>query len=713
MSATADFGEIAAALGVTPQAAKKRATKESWPYTEVPHPGRAKRFFPTATLPTDVRNALLVAAAAAHDDVSSSAGESSPPAAVSGGAGSSLPAPAGFSIVDSRPRGDADLTQSQRTAAVARERLVRFVAEFAGSAPAAIDYLNGHHTAGTLPAGLAWAYRHAWDKPRAGHRLNLSTLNKWKAVRARRGVYAPKKAVQDMTVKPWYGLLLALIKRPQGGCLTWVQEQIEKQWQPAWGAAAPSYSAVRRARDKFSERDKLAGRYSGSQLRSHLFHKTRSSAGMDPWDEVHADGWNTHFTAPHPVTGEYVTYEVWHAHDVATRYVPPFSVGLTENAEVILKCIEHAVRAGGAMRHLQTDSTRIVKNSERFKHNPATSLEERLGITIVHPQTVGNSQANGIAENFNAWLDRECRELATYQNPKRMDELSFKRGQKLTTAIVRAANAADVSAMLTAKRELERANKGLVFMSFEEACAWLESKRQKFNDKPHRSLPKVRDPETGRKRHQSPREALFGAIAAGWDAALPDLPDALLEQHLQDTFRPHIQVKVTRGAVSPYGGMRYRHDLLDQWLGKQVVVAYDISDWRSVTVKTLKGEFICEAAFVESVGYRTLSAQEFAEEKRATARIRAKERAIERDRARTPGLALAQEGEAARTIELTPADFYPVRERVAAEPEKTILDFLPEQAAPEREATWEDTVMYLYGNKEGKEEDAPEESAAV
>lgn len=709
MSATADFAAIAAALKVSLQAIQKRATKETWPFTEQPVRGGKKRLFPISTLPPDVRNALLVAAAAAHDDVSSGAG-ASPPAPLP--AAAALPsAAAGSSLVDSRLRGNNDLTQGQRTAAVARERIVRFVAEFAGSAPAAIDWINGQASAGRLPAGLAWAYLHAWDKRRAGTRLNLSTLNKWKAVRARRGLYAPKKPASDMTVKPWYGLLLALLKRPQGGCLTWVVEQIEKQWQPAWGEAPPSYSAVRRARDKFSELDKLKGRYSGSQLRSHLHYKPRSAAGMAPWDEVHADGWNTHFTAPHPVTGEYVTYEVWHAHDVATRYVPPFSVGLTENAEVILKCIEHAVRAGGAMRHLQTDSTRIVKNSERFKTNPATSLEERLGITIVHPQTVGNSQANGIAENFNAWLDRECRELATYQNPKRMDELSFKRGQKLTTAIVRAANAADVPAMLAAKRELERANKGLVFMSFEEACAWLEARRQKWNDKPHRSLPKVRDGETGRLRHQSPREALFEAIANGWDAALPELPDALLEQHLQDTFRPHIQVKVVRGAVSPYGGMRYRHDLLDQWLGKPVVVAYDISDWRSVTVKTLKGEFICEAAFVESVGYRTLSAQEFAEEKRATARIRAKERAIARDLQRTPGLSL--EGRETRTIELTPADFFPVVQPAKTEPEKTLIDFLPEKAAPEREATWEDTVMYLYGNNEGKEEGTPEESAAV
>jgi len=572
------------------------------------------------------------------------------------------------------------------------------------------------HLAGHLPKPLAWAFAHAWDKPRAEKHLSRDTLNKWKQLKNRRGSHAPAKPCADMAVKPWYGLLLALKKRPQGGNLTWVCDQIAEQWDAAWGAAPPSYSSVRRALDKFSELDKLKGRHSGSQLRAKLFYHTRTSAGMEPWDELHADGWATHFTAPHPGTGEYVTYEVWHAHDVATRFVPPFSVGLTENAEVILKCIESAVRSGGVPVFIQTDSTRIVKNSERFKTNPATALEERLGTTFVHPQTVGNSQANGIAENFNAWLDRECRELATYQNPKQMDELAFKRGRKLTTAIVRAAQAGDTEGVLASRRELERTNKGLVFLTWAQAVGWLEAKRRKWNAKPHRALPKVRDAETGRLRHQSPDESLMQWIVErGWDAALPELADGELEAFLQEVFRLHIQTKVRRGAVSPYGGMRYRHEALDEWLGRDVVVAYDLMDWHSVTVKTLKGEFICEAAFVESVGYRTLSAQEAGEERRTLARIRNHERAIAREHRRSPRT--IEHAEPA-VIEQTIADFLPAAEAKAApEPEKTLLDFLPERQAPERELTYEDTVMMFFYDRDKEQkkdgEEDPEKAAAV
>jgi hypothetical protein len=94
-----------------------------------------------------------------------------------------------------------------------------------------------------------------------------------------------------MTVKPWYGLLLALRQRPQGSCITWIAGQIAEQWNPAWGETAPSYHAVRRVLDaKISVIDQLKGRHTGSALSPHTRYTRRSSAGLLPWDEIHADG---------------------------------------------------------------------------------------------------------------------------------------------------------------------------------------------------------------------------------------------------------------------------------------------------------------------------------------------------------------------------------------------------------------------------------------
>ncbi len=692
----ADFAEIATALGVSPQAVKKSATNESWPYREQTGRGGKKRFFPVTTLPEEIKNALLMHRS--HQVAIEPQRPALPPAIQ----------------CQSAP---VALDSGQLDTEIARDRILGFIDAFSGSVPRAIEHLNAHHFAGTLPGPLVWAYERAWDKKRRDSRLNLNTLNKWKATKKKRGRSAPLKVLPDMSVQPWYALAVACAQRPQGSCKKWIAEQIANQWQPAWGDAPPSYNVVARFfREKFSALDQIKGRYTGSQLRAHKFYQHRTSAGLAPWDEVHADGWNTHFSAPHPVTGEYVTYEVWHAHDVATRFVPPFGVGLTENFEVIAKCVENAVRAGGVMAILQTDSTRIVKNSERFKTNPATAIADRAGFTIVHPKEVGNSQANGIAENFNTWLDKESRELATYQNPNRMDELSFKRVKKITGAMVRAAGRGDVAEMQARKREAERMGKGMVLTSYEQAVAWLEARRQKWNDKPHRSLPKVRDEATGKLRHQTPREALLEHIARGWEPALPEMSDADLEQHLTDLFRPHMQAKVTRGTVSPYGGMRYRHTDLDAWLGKFVVVAYDIMDWHQVWVKTLKGEPICTAEFVAATGYRTLSAQEFAEEKRLQAQIAAGERAMRKKTERLPGRVFEQLQ--APVIEQTIADFLPAQPaKKEVEREFGLLDFLPEKQEAAPEPTYMDTVLMLYGTgeKTSKDEDgdAPVKEAAA
>ncbi len=527
---------------------------------------------------------------------------------------------------------------------MARERIIDFVERFDGSIANAIDHLNAGYRSKTLTGPLMWAMEHAWDKRRKDTRLVARTFQHWKSAKKKRGRAAPKKRQKDMEVKPWHPLAVKLKQRPQGSVMKWIAEQIAQNWKPEWGAKPPSYDVVCRFfSDKFSQIDQLNGRHLGSALAPHRNYTARTSAGMLPWQEIHADGWNTHFTAPHPVTGEFVTYEVWHAHDVATRYVPPFSIGLTETFEVIAKCVENTVRQGGLLTFLQTDSTRVVKNSKRFKTDPAVALADRVGFTIVHPQTVGNSQANGIAENFNTWLDRESRELATYQG-KGMDSLTLKRVKKITARAVREQQKGNLDGYAAAMTEAERMGKGLVLRSHDEACDWLEDKRQKWNAQPHRSLPKIRDPETGKKRHMSPNESLAAALAEGWK------PDLLAEEYLVHLFRPHVRVTVRREAVSPYGGMRYSASGLGDWNGKEVVVAYDIMDWRHVWVKTLDGELICVADFQEATGYRTQSAQEAADWKRAEARIKHRERQIDVIREQVGGAVL----------EMVPAESLPV-----------------------------------------------------
>lgn len=536
---------------------------------------------------------------------------------------------------------------------------------------------------------MKWAYERAWDKPR-GNVLVRDTLNKWISIYKETGLYAPLKHQKLLRIEAWHAQAIALRQSPQGRTKRWIYDQLVAQL----GESAPSSYDVLCSffRNDLSAIDQLKGRHTGSALRSHKFYQHRTSEGLVPAMEVHADGWNTHFTAPHPVTGEFVTYEVWHFHDVATRYVTPPGLGLTEKFEVIAKGLENYIRVFGVPLIVMTDSTKIIRGSARFTKDPVRSIEERVGCTITHPKEVGNSQANGICENFNtSYLDKRSRELATYQSKGQMDELTFKRVGKLTAAMVKAANAGDLAERDHKKREAERMGKGLVFTSHAEAVEWLNRIHFEYNDKPHRSLPKVRG-DDGRLRHQTPAEALAQHRANGWEPALMGETQAAHEAFLVDTFRPRVIVKVTRETVTPYGRMRFRNaDVLGHWNGKEVVVVYDIHDWRSVRVEDKKGALICIAEFVAATGYRAVTAYEDAEDKRARAQIRRREKQIEQIEARNPAAAI--EAQTVKTI----ADFMDVTPQPAPARELTILNFLPAAKQEEPESTYSDTVMWLHG----------------
>jgi putative transposase len=678
---SASTEEIAEVLGRNKATVEKRAKKEKWQYSEEQTKGRhKKRLYALADLPSEIRLAVMNQRLDARSD----APEAALPAVIK-------EEPQKVAVMPSTSREAArssfsTLDDKQKEAHQAIRNIVDFVNGSGSSIDKTLAFLNREYAAGRLSPSLRWSMDHAWQKRRGETALSRNTYNKWLANFKKRGHYAPMKREKDFAIKPWHTLAVTLHQRAQGSEKTWIHAQLKKQL----GGEAPQYKAMCAwFRDKFSQKDLLEGRYSGSQLRAHRFYQHRTADGLAPASLVHADGWNTHFTAPHPVSGEFVTYEVWHFHDVATRYVTRPGIGMTENAAVITKGLENLVRELGVPARLQTDSTKVVRGSDRFT-KALHSLEERLGFTWTHPKEVGNSQANGIAENFNnTYLDKRSRELATYQNRKSMDDLTFKRVKKLTAQMVKAANSGDPALRDKKKREIEAMGKGHVFDSFDQACAWLVQICQEFNDRPHRSLPKVFDNETGKKRHQTPREALNEHIANGWE------PVALDDQEMIDAFRPHVVVTVRRETVSPWGGMRYRNpDILSHWNGKQVIVAYDIADYRQVWVKDMKGAPICVAEFVEAARYIAVTAQQADEEKRATAALRRLEKKREAIIARTPGEVI--EHEPLKRVEFTPANTVEPLKRVVIEAEFNSYE------EPEEPKSYLDTINFLYGEKTGE-----------
>lgn len=453
------------------------------------------------------------------------------------------------------------------------------------------------------------------------------TLKRWAERYMQRGWAGliPVYRKCDMRAPEWSGEFLKIMQRPQKPTVAGAYDLMLKAL-PA-GVRRPSLRTVHRwYAEKYSNLDKHRGRNTGSAMNPHKFSHRRSSADMLPGDEVHSDGWSTHFLAPHPVSGKFVKLEVWHSRDVATRYVYPPSVGLSESATVILGSIANVIATDGVPAVWQTDNTGSVKN-DRVEFDPAASIAARAGMEIVH-NIPGNSQANGIAEEFGHYLDSRARELATYQGED-MDALTAKRVLRITQKMVAAATREEA---LLLKAEAERVGKGLVFESYAHAVEWLRRICSEYNDRPHRALPMIVTPE-GR-RHMSPAEMRARFIDAGlWK------PAPLNTSMLADLMHVHERVKVSRGCVGVFG-QRYHHRELDHINGDAVLVAYDINDGARVWVKTLAGDQICEALFYESRRYRAMSFMELALEKRADAQQRRLQKHMDEIEAQRPGVLL-------------------------------------------------------------------------
>jgi len=616
----------------------------------------------------------------------------------------SVPANTAKEVVIYQQVDPAELTERQRDKDRHRATICRFVDDSGLKVSEAISYLNTSWALGTLSSPMQYALDNAFDK-RNPTKLAIRTYWDWVRKGKETGSFAPAKRQADLLVKPWYAMAIALYRRPQKPTFQYVVEKLAEHFEPT-----PSYAQVTRFfNEKYSQSELLKGRNTGMKLRSLSHYTKRTAAGMMPWDELHADGWATHFTAPHPITGEYVTLEVWSARDVATRYVPPMAVGLSESYEVIAKCQENAVRCGGRMAIWQNDSTKIVKGNIKFVGDPILSIADRAGITIVHPKTVGNAQANGIAENFHVYLDKQSRELSTYQH-KNMDTLSFRKGQKLVGKLVAAKRANDREGADALRKLIAKNGSGLLFESFQDAVDWLEVIRTKWNNHAHSSLPWTRDAVTGKKRHQSPQEAFDDFKANGWE------PMAMDEAQIVDLFRPRRFCVVRRGAVAPYHkDVRFRHEDLPHWEGKKVAVSFDIMDSSQVWVMDLQGSLIGVAQYCDLASYRSFNALEAAKETRALAQIKGHEKKIAAVKERV-GLSVI-EGMSSPVIELQRVDFSrveiePELQRVeyvveeAVEPKlQTLADFLAEESKEEDPMSREETVAALWGEMIDEDDD--------
>lgn len=495
-----------------------------------------------------------------------------------------------------------ELKDWQRDIAEARAAICAEVKRLAaiGGTERAIRSVIDMAALGTLPEHLQQLVLVANARANSSRALSRTSIYRWlndldKGI----GALAPK-AIEKNTMPAWADTLINLMANPQKPTLKACMQEIDKHL-PA-GVQAPSYWAADRFIKKMSKVDVQRGRMGSREIKNILPFVRRDTSGMWPTEAYTADGHTFDAEVAHRDHGRAFRPEITTVIDIATRKAVGWSADLAESTWSVLDALRYACTNCGIPSIFYVDNGSGFKN-QTMSHE-ATGFMARLGITLTH-STPYNSQARGIIERSHQtiWV-KGAKQLATYMGAD-MDAQAKQKVFKIT------------------RSDLKKTGTSKHLVPWDVFVSWCEELVTKYNNTPHSSLPRISDPITGNKRHQTPNEAWNTAIAEGWKPTPVDAHES------DDLFRPYKECKVARGEVRLYNNLYFSHDLTD-YHGDTVRVGYDIHDASKVWVRNKAGQLICVAEF--EANKRDYFPQSFirqAAQKRAEGRIKRAEAKIE------------------------------------------------------------------------------------
>lgn len=425
--------------------------------------------------------------------------------------------------------------------------------------------------------------------------LSIRTIKRWRSLHGAGGVEALTPAAPAPAAPPaWGATLLKLYNTPTKRSLVAVMEDLPAAL-PA-GVPCPDYHAARRFLARVSIVDRERGRHGPNGLLKFKGFKRRSTEGLQPLDIVTADGHTFKADVAHPVHGRPFRPEVCALQDVATRYVFGWSAGLAESTTVVMDAIRHGVSTLALFALFYTDNGSGFVNDAMTAD--VTGFLSRLGATPTN-SLPGRAQARGKIERLQGSLwKRAARKLPTYSG-RDMDSEARHKVVKFV------------------KRDLKERGGSRLLMGWQDFLDFCAAEVEAYNNRPHRSLPRIRDAATGKLRHQSPAEALEDQRAKGWT------PETLTPEAMTDLWRPYEIRSTQRGEVRLPWGTYFAQELVP-FGGEQVRVGYDIHDGSKVWVRTLDdGRLICVAARDGNViAEQPASKIEHARQRRAEGRLR-------------------------------------------------------------------------------------------
>lgn len=592
MTTTLDIKVIADALSIGKRGCEIRAARECWPFEEQSVRGGKKRLYSLATLPKAVREAIL------HHKLNSSNPDDAPLSL----SGSGVVATVTTSTHLATLPVSHELKDWQRKTAEARIAIINEIKRLSTAAgmEKAIQAVIALAINGELPEQLQRLVQVANAKTgKAGNRtLSRTSIYRWmKEAEHGFAALAPKNH-ESIRVPAWAASLLALYQQPQKPTL---RKCLDDLVLPD-GMSAPSYWAAQRFLDKMSKLDLERGRMLPRELKNVRAFVRRDTSHMWPGDCYTSDGHKFDAEIAHPKHGRPFRPEITSVLDIATRRCVGWSVNLAESTWAVLDAQRHAVERYGINALHYVDNGSGQKNA--LMSDEIVGFMARLGITLTHSLPY-NSQARGLEERSHQsiWV-RGAKELPTYMGAS-MDREAKQAAFKITRK--------DINAVGTSR----------LLMQFSEFLKWCDVQVESYNSRPHRALPKIADPVTGRMRHQSPAEAWEAAKTEGWE------PVMLKPGESADLFRPYKIGKTHRAEVRLFGNI-YFNRALEHYNGEQVRIGYDIHDGSRVWVRDLEGRLICEAEFeANKQAYFPQSQIDVANRKRAEGRIKRAEAHIE------------------------------------------------------------------------------------
>jgi putative transposase len=296
--------------------------------------------------------------------------------------------------------------------------------------------------------------------------------------------------------------------------------------------------------------------------------------------------------------------------DGATRAMIGWSAGLAESALTVAAALRHAVTVneqklyGGMIDILYTDGG--SGNLARINADDVTGLFARLGTTFEHGRP-GNPQGRGLIEKSNQsiWI----------------------RGAKWLPACTAASMDKGIRRQnyLKIQKDIKEQGKSQLVMSWPQFLEHCQQIVDDYNRRPHSALPKIKDPETGLRRHMSPLEMWAWHIADGWDHKAHQLTEAEIEV----LWLPREARTVQRATVQ-LGNNHYYNADLAHYDRREVQVAYFPSDASKVQVWDKEGRLICYAHYEKNlVDFFPKAMVEQAMEKRTKRRAEIKRMQLE------------------------------------------------------------------------------------